>query len=354
MPETKDEHAEAGVDWPGIVLSSLGLGFLVFGLIEGQHYGWWTAKEDWSIGPLAASAGGRSPVPAAFALGVLGIGAFLGVERRRQQAGRITLLDFRLFRLRSFSLGSATALLVSLGEFGILFVLPLFLQTVLGYSALKTGVVIAAMAAGAFVAGPGAALFARRFGGRRVVTTGMALEAIGVATFALSASTTMTEGEIAGILFVYGLGVGLATAQLTSVILIDVPPEHSGQASGLQSTARQLGSALGIAMLGTVLALTLGSAARTELKAAGVPAAKTEVTATVFEDSLGTSLLATRARTGIAGAGHGARRRLGDGGAAHRPARGGLHRARAAHEPGAAAWTSAGQGTGRSRTLAGP
>jgi len=298
VPETKDEHAEPGIDWPGIVLSSLGLALFVFGLIEGQHYGWWGAKEAWSIGPLSASAGGVSPVPFAFALGVVGIGAFLGVEWRRQQAGRVALLDFRLFRLRSFSLGSATALLVSLGEFGILFVLPLFLQTVLGYSALKTGVVIAAMAAGAFVAGPGAAYFARRFGGRRVVTTGMFLEAVGVGAFALAASTTISEQEIAAILFVYGLGVGLATAQLTSVILIDVPPEHSGQASGLQSTARQLGSALGIAMLGTVLALSLGSFAQSELEGAGVPPARAHVTATAFENSLGTSLIGVRSVPG--------------------------------------------------------
>ncbi len=154
------------------------------------------------------------------------------------------------------------------------------------------------MAAGAFLAGPAAALLAQRFGGRRVVTAGMLLEAIGVGAFALSASTTISEGEIAAILFVYGLGVGFATAQLTSVILIDVPPEQSGQASGLQSTARQLGSALGIAMLGTVLALSLGSFARDELAAANVPAARAHATATAFEDSLGTSLLGVRALPG--------------------------------------------------------
>jgi len=291
VPDTKDEHAEPGVDLPGIALSSFGLAFFVFGLIEGQHYGWWSAKDTLSLG-------GMSPVPFAFALGVAGLAAFLRVEWRRQRAGRVALLDFRLFGLRSFSLGSATALLVSLGEFGILFVLPLFLQTVLGYSALKTGVVIAAMAAGAFVAGPGAAYFAGRFGGRRVVSTGMFLEAIGVSAFALAASTTLSEGALAAILFVYGLGVGLATAQLTSVILIDVPPEQSGQASGLQSTARQLGSALGIAMLGTVLALSLGANARSELAAAGVPAAQVQATATAFEDSLGTSLLGVRRQPG--------------------------------------------------------
>lgn len=290
VPETRDPDAEAGTDVPGVLLSALGLGLLIFGLIEGRSYGWAAAKRDWSLGPIEGSVGGVSPIPFAFALGVLALVAFIVVERRRTAAGRIALLEFSLFRLRSFSLGSAAALIVSLGEFGLLFVLPLFLQSVLGYSALKTGVVIAALAAGAFVAGPGAALFSQRFGARRVVSTGMALEALGVGAFALAASTTLTELELAGILFVYGVGVGLATAQLTNVILVDVPTAHSGQASGLQSTARQLGSALGIAMLGTVLAVSLGSAAKDELTAASVPPARAAVTATAFEDSLGTSL----------------------------------------------------------------
>lgn len=298
VPDTKDPSAVKGTDVPGVLLSATGLALVIFGLIEGRSYGWWAAKKDWSLGPVSASVGGASPVPFAFALGALVLVTFLLVERRRQRAGRVALLEFALFRLRSFSIGSATALIVSLGEFGLLFVLPLFLQTVLGYSALKTGVVIAAMAAGSFIAGPGAAALSQRFGARRVVSTGMLLEAIGVGAFALGASTTIGELEIAAILFVYGLGVGLATAQLTNVILVDVPPEHSGQASGLQSTARQLGSALGIAMLGTVLALSLGNGAERELAQAGVPPAQTQVTAAVFEESLGTSLAAARARPG--------------------------------------------------------
>jgi EmrB/QacA subfamily drug resistance transporter len=294
VPENKDEHAQRGFDLPGVWWSTLGLGFLIFGLIEGQHYGWWSTSEAWSVGAVSVGVGGISPVPFAFLVGSLGLAAFALTEVSRSRAGKPSLIDFSLFRIRRFGLGNATALLVSLGEFGILFVLPLFLQTVLEYSALKTGVVIAALAAGSFVAGPAAAYFAQRYGGRRVVTTGMAFEAVGISAFALSVSASVSEAAIAVILFVYGIGVGLATAQLTSVILIDVPTAQSGQASGLQSTSRQLGSALGIAMLGTVLALGLGSNARAELKGADVAQPAVERTATAFEDSLGTSLIGVR------------------------------------------------------------
>jgi predicted MFS family arabinose efflux permease len=198
-----------------------------------------------------------SPSVVAFVLGAALLVLFVFTQRRRSALGRPVLFDLSLFRFSSFSLGNATAMILALGEFGLIFVLPLFLQAVLGFTAFRTGLLLMALAIGAFIAGPTAGAAAGRIGPRRVVSTGMALEAIAIATVALLLSPSRSAWAFVPGLFVYGVGVGLASAQLTSVILAEIPSRESGQASGMQSTFRQVGAAVGIALLGTVLAASL-------------------------------------------------------------------------------------------------
>lgn len=171
-----------------------------------------------------------------------------------------------LLRIRSFRYGAIAALIVALGEFGMLFALPLYLQGALGYTALGTGLIVLGLAIGTFLISGGSAQLTRRLGGRGVVRVGLALEVIAVAGLALSISLSVNAVALADWLFLYGTGVGMATAQLTSVILADVPVSQSGQASELQSTVRQLGSALGIAILGTILISTLSAATAANLQ----------------------------------------------------------------------------------------
>ena len=174
-----------------------------------------------------------------------------------QRLGKPVLVDLRLFAINSFGYGSIAALVIALGEFGMLFALPLFVQGALGYSALDTGLLVVFLAIGTFLISGGTPQLGRRLGGRAVVQLGLVIEIIAVAGLGLSFTSAAPFWALAGWLFLYGVGVGLATAQLTSVILAEVPVEQSGEASGLQSTVRQLGSALGIALLGTLLVSSL-------------------------------------------------------------------------------------------------
>lgn len=253
VPETREESASRGLDPFGIALSVLGLGSVVFGLIEAQRYGFWTPSE------LAPAGWPISPVPLAFALGIICLAAFVVHERARRAAGKPVLVDLGLFAINSFSYGSVAALVVALGEFGMLFALPLFVQGALGYSALDTGLLVVFLAIGTFLISGGTPQLGRRLGGRAVVQLGIAIEIIAVAGLGLTFGNDAPFWALAGWLFLYGVGVGLATAQLTSVILAEVPVEQSGEASGLQSTVRQLGSALGIALLGTLLVSSLSA-----------------------------------------------------------------------------------------------
>ncbi len=259
VPETRDPAARRGTDPLGVLLSMLGLGAIVFGLIEGQRHGWWTTEAPLELGPFAWTLP-LSPVPVAFAIGALALWAFFGLEHARRAAGRPVLVDLGLFRLRSFGFGSIAALVVALGEFGMLFTLPLFVQGTLAYSALDTGLLVLWLAIGAFLVSAILPPIARRLGGRDVVRLGLGLEIVAIVGLGLSLTPAAGFWGLAGWLFLYGMGVGFATAQLTSVILAEVPLRQSGEASGLQSTVRQLGSALGIALLGTLLVTSLGAA----------------------------------------------------------------------------------------------
>ena len=288
--ESKDPGARQTGDVLGSVSLGLGLAALVFALIEGRTYGWWAPAEAFAPGGLDWPSGAVSPIPFAFALSIACIVAFLLNSRHRLRAGKPRLVDLELFKLRSFGFGNLTALLVSLGEFGVLFAIPLYLQSVLGLSATQSGLIVACLAVGAFVAGGAAAPVSQRLGGRGVVQLGMALEAIGIAAFALLVAPDTSPWSFIPALFVYGVGVGFATAQLTGVVLADVPMSASGQASGIQSTSRQIGSALGVAILGVILASVVSSQATANLQAQGMPAAQAQALATTVERSAGTAI----------------------------------------------------------------
>ncbi|MCV2395200.1 MFS transporter [Actinotalea sp. M2MS4P-6] len=260
VPETKDETTAPGLDWAGVLLSTFGMGAIVFALIESRTYGWWLQDS-----------GSLSPIPVALAAGVALMVGFVAVQRTRRRAGRVVLVDLSLLGVRSFRYGSIAALIVALGEFGLIFTLPLLLQNALGYTALQTGWLIVSLAIGTFLISGATPQLTARLGGRTVVRLGLALEAVAVAGLAITLTQSLGSWGIAGWLFLYGTGVGMATAQLTSVILAEIPVAESGQASGLQSTFRQLGSALGVAVLGTVLLTTLGTSTDTHLADAGVP-----------------------------------------------------------------------------------
>lgn len=256
-PETKGPPI-AGFDPVGVILSTTGLALVVYSLIEGQQYGWWTAINSFTVGPIDLATGGPSIVPIALALGVLLLAILLLWERHRGRVGAPGLIDLSLFRVRRYGFGNVVALVVSLGEFGILFVLPLWMQSVHGIDALSAGLILATLAVGTLASGGAARRVSGALGPTNVVRLGMVLEVVGIVAIGLTLSVERSPWWLIPSLIVYGLGLGFASAQLTNVVLADVPPLQSGQASAMTSTFRQVGSALGAAVLGAVLFSGLG------------------------------------------------------------------------------------------------
>jgi hypothetical protein len=198
-------------------------------------------------------------VPVAFLLSAILIGIFIKVEARRAALGKTVVLDLTLFHIRSFSWGNVVGLCIMFGEFGLILTLPLFLQNVLGYTALKAGATVAAIMVGALLAAPSSGKLTQSRGPAFVVRLGLSLEVIAMIGIALTYSPDATQIQFVPWLLLFGAGVGLGTAQLVNVILRDVPQNQSGQASGTQSTSRQVGVALGVAVLGAVLWTTLSA-----------------------------------------------------------------------------------------------
>lgn len=283
------EPSAHGIDLVGAFLSVVTSGALVFGLIEGRNYGWWFAGKVPDLGSWSWPFD-LSPIPIVFLIAALGVVAFILWGRRRERAGKPTMLAFGLFGIPSFRNGNIAALIVSLGEYGVILSLPLWLQNVLGYDALQTGYVILALAIGSFLASGFAGSVGNRVSPVWIVRFGIVAEIISVTVVGLVIAPDTPWWSIAAGLLVYGFGIGLATAQLTGVALKDVPIEQSGQGSGTQSTSRQVGSALGIAILGTVLFTSVGASLESRLADNELPdAVKTRIVAAVV-DSAGNAI----------------------------------------------------------------
>lgn len=299
VPETRSPQRRRGADLAGVMLSGLGLGALVFAVIEGPGLGWWTPRAELRLlgmtWPVSAPV---SIVPICLVVAALLLVLFVRWERHRAQVRRAAVLDLDLFRLPTFTWGNTTAAMVAIGEFALLFVLPLYLINALGLDVMAAGTVLAAMALGAFGSGAAARHLAARLGAPGTVILGLALELVGVLVLALVVTARTPAWLLTLPLLVYGLGLGLASAQLTGTVLRDVPVAVSGQGSATQSTLRQIGSALGTAVSGAVLSVALAARLPASLDRSGIPADQAAALAEATRQSAGSTISQLRAAGG--------------------------------------------------------
>jgi EmrB/QacA subfamily drug resistance transporter len=280
------------VDILGALLSVSGLALLAFGLIEGRSYGWGQSIAAFHL-PGVTWDSGPSPVPVALVVATAALVGFVYRQVRLSRSDETSsraLMDVRLFSISSFRNGNIATLIIGLGEFGIVAVLPLWLQFALGYSPVQAGLALVPIAIGSFVASGASFGLATKMSALGLVRLGLALEVAGLAALGLVAHSDSRWWTIASALFVYGVGVGFATAQVTNVVLADVPEPSAGQGSGVQSVFRQLGSALGIAVLTTTFFSLLSSTLRGDLATSGLPAPQSDELTHVVTSSAGAAI----------------------------------------------------------------
>lgn len=268
--ESKDNRQKHQIDFLGIIFATLGLGGLVYGTIEGQTYGWLYAKKVFTLGSihypnLAAGAaipdGTASFVPFAFLIGLIFVALFVWWELTLEKRGGEPLFELGLFSYRSFRFGLITIFIIALGEFGVFLAISIYMQIAKGLGAFETGLQFLSFAIVTMIMAPLAGVLSGRFGAKWIVTTGMLCEA--AALFWISRILYIDKPVTSLIppFMLYGVGIGLAIAQLSNLILSDIPGNKSGQASGATNTLRQLGASLGIAIIGAVLFTRFATAA---------------------------------------------------------------------------------------------
>jgi EmrB/QacA subfamily drug resistance transporter len=231
VDNSREVH-EHSFDIAGSVWSALAIGGLVLGIHEGPEHGWTEPLTLLGLGLFA-----------------LGLAAFVRHELRVAHP----LLDIRLFRNRALASGSLNLMLVFAVMFGLFLVLIQFLQAVLGYSALRSAAGLLPMAALLMPLSNVAPRIAARVGFRPTMLVGTTLLTAGLATMALSASTDGGYLSILPGLLLIGAGMGLSMTPSTLAITSSLPPEKQGVASALNDTVREVGGALGVALLGSVL-----------------------------------------------------------------------------------------------------
>jgi EmrB/QacA subfamily drug resistance transporter len=268
IKETRFKDPKYTTDFLGLIFITLGLASLLFGFIEAQTYGWIVPNSEFTAGRFSWLVSNPISLPlASIITGLVLLSIFTLYEIRRLRMGKVPLFDFSLLKFKGFRYGLFTVTIVAMGEFGAVFIISIFLQTVKGLTAFNAGLTFLPMAISVFIFAPVAGVLATRFGPKWVVTTGMVLEAIALFSLSQIISVANPVYYMYPILVIYGAGVGLAISQLTSTVLQSIPWQKAGVGSGANNTVRQIGSAFGIAVIGAVLVAQISAVGLADLTA---------------------------------------------------------------------------------------
>jgi len=249
LPNTFGARVRA--DIVGLLLVAIGVLGLVFGIVRGNDAGWDSVEVMGSLG-----------------LGAALIAGFIWWENRSPAP----LLPLRLFRDRSFTVANVVGLTFSFGIFGAIFILIQYLQVVQGYTPLQAGVATMPWTIAPMFVAPLAGFIAPRVGTRILIVIGLALEAIALAWLGLTMTATTPYLEMLPAFAIAGIGMGLVFAPLSTAVLATMKQDDHAKASGTNSTLREIGVALGIAVLTAVFVGAGGSLTPTGYVDAAIPA----------------------------------------------------------------------------------
>src|SRR5215467_1017007 len=239
------------LDLRGVTLASLGLFGIVLGVVRGNDHGWTSMTV---LPPLV--------------IGALLVAAFIGWELRAREP----MLPLRLFRSRGFTVTNVASLLMFFGMFGSIFLIAQFLQVVQHYSPLQAGLRTLPWTAMPVLVAPIAGSLSDRIGGRPLLATGLALQAIGLGWLAAVISPTVAYATLIPAFVVSGIGMSLFFAPVANVVLGSVRRDQEGIASGANNAIRELGGVFGIAVLGAVFSARGGYASGTAFVSGLTPA----------------------------------------------------------------------------------
>jgi len=259
-----EEPARTGprprLDGVGAILSAAGLGLVVFGVLQSSSWGWVEPRNP----PFTVL--GFAPTLFVVGAGVLVLSAFLRWERRREAHGADPLLDLSLLGRPALRSGLLSLLSQNLILLGLFFVIPLYLQVVQGFDAFETGLRLLPVSGTMLAASLLASRLGRIAGPRRVVRLALATLAAAIVWLLATIDPAIDDAQFAGAMALLGVGMGLLASQLGNVVQSSVGEEERSEVGGLQFTAQNLGSALGTALIGSLLIGALAQAFTTQVE----------------------------------------------------------------------------------------
>jgi EmrB/QacA subfamily drug resistance transporter len=236
IPESRDQSLEQRLDLPGLLTSGIGLFSLTYGLIEANTYGWTSPR-----------------IVGAFTIAVVMLGGFVLLERHQ----RIPMLDLSLFKNGTFVGANLAVLLVALAMFGVFFFISLYLQGVLGYSAVQAGAAFLPMTALIMFVAPIAGRSTDRFGSRGLITVGMLLLA-GQLLYFSRLGVEESYSHIFPAMIIGGFGMAMVMTPSAAAAVRALPVDRSGVGSAVLNAFRQVGGSIGIALMGAIMAHRVG------------------------------------------------------------------------------------------------
>lgn len=252
--------AETRLDLAGSVLSILGLGMVVYGVLRSADWGWVQSK------PGAPAILGLSPVVWLLIGGLLVLYVFVRRASHLAAVGAASLIDPELLRNQRLTGGLSVFFAQFLVQAGVFFTVPLFLSVVLELSALETGIRIFPLSVALVLAAAGIPKLWPRANPRRVVRLGLMLIIVGILILTAGLDPGANAGIVAVPMLLMGFGLGAMSSQLGAVTVSAVPDSQSAEVGGLQNTATNLGASLGTALIGSVLIATLSSSVITGIR----------------------------------------------------------------------------------------
>ncbi|GHB48259.1 MFS transporter [Streptomyces viridiviolaceus] len=247
------------LDGVGAVLSAAGLGLGVLGVLQSSTWGWVRPRNP----PFTVL--GFAPTLFVIGAGVAVLAAFRYWERRRDDEGADPLVHLSLLGRPVLRSGLMTLLCQNLILLGLFFTIPLYLQVVQGFDAFETGLRLLPVSATMLVTSLGASSLGRVVGPRRVVRLALVTVAAAIVWLLATIDPVIDDAQFAGAMALLGVGVGLLASQLGNVVQSSVGEEERSEAGGLQFTAQNLGSALGTALIGSILIGALAHAFTTQV-----------------------------------------------------------------------------------------
>jgi EmrB/QacA subfamily drug resistance transporter len=236
IEESRDTSEERALDLPGQLAGALGLFALTYGLIEANTYGWASAR-----------------ILGAFVVAAIALLLFVWLER----AQRVPMLDLGLFRNSTFAGANTVILLVALAMFGVFFFVSLYMQNILGYSAVQTGAAFLPLTVLIILIAPLAGRLSDRIGSRWLMTSGMVLIGVHLISFS-RLGTDENFWSLLPPLLIGGVGMGLTMTPSAAAAVRSVPVDKAGVGSAVLNAFRQVGGSLGIAIIGAIIAAEVG------------------------------------------------------------------------------------------------